>query len=866
MADFIDDDRDSLDELQDGVNNIENVIDKARDVKDFIDKHSGHGESSDNGSNGEQSGGDKDAAGQNTEGSDSGKSESSQKNGDSDQSSGSKNGNDVTGNQSSQSPNDSKSKGGDANKTGTSDSSASKSGADPSSSSHSGGGSKEAAKDVAKDSAKEAGKEAGKEAAQQAAQEGAKQAAATAAKQAATTAASTASTTAATTAAGTVVPGVGNLVGLAVGLVWSLKDKIFKAVVTCSFMFLILLMAFIAALPTVVENLTFGLNGGKKDPGLDQKIEENYEEIAELIQKYIDKGYDATIDWIKDDIKKTVPGVTLSESKIKEILASGDPVYDANDTTQIVIKDLSLASRQSINPAFVMAVYSSSLNNTPHELKDDQDDDSVSEEEGVTKFTGTHKKDLKKKLKKKAIQQKMFPASRYGCQINTVEVEVVTYLPATYEVWQPITLTYYDDSNNLVTGTFYEPADPFYATTDVVITVPHFNIDDMVLVKKYSPSSTNGWAPYIAWRPQDIEYLKVEPIEQREKKLMTTYTYTIPPFDENSIYDAFGVSPFTLYEDGETYTYEVVETLQADILETIGKSNADYNIINVSKKITCTLTSEHGVLWYLFDDIRELERLDPPEDDPDAVWYENGLLTRRIMTVDEFKSCFDLSEWEYASQIQNISVSEAGRMTIRYQKTDPDDPTAAPQIAVAYIYSSKIFTIKTSSFVSPFYSFGADASIRSFFGYRDPIDGVTKPYHGGMDLGKTVGKGSSFFMPITATATGEVVLSEWTDYGNTVIIEHTLGDGSHIWSLYGHMACEQNMTDENYNHASSVPYVSVGQIVQQGEVIGHAGKTFGDNGYANGPHLHFEIRTGYMWGTKVDPLNYVDFSMNHPYA
>ena len=110
MADFIDDDRDSLDELQDGVNNIENAIDKARDVKDFIDKHSGHGESSDNGSNGEQSGGDKDAAGQNTEGSDSGKSESSQKNGNSDQSSGSKNGNDVTGNQNSQSPNDSKSK------------------------------------------------------------------------------------------------------------------------------------------------------------------------------------------------------------------------------------------------------------------------------------------------------------------------------------------------------------------------------------------------------------------------------------------------------------------------------------------------------------------------------------------------------------------------------------------------------------------------------------------------------------------------------------------------------------------------------------------------------------------------------------
>lgn len=164
-------------------------------------------------------------------------------------------------------------------------------------------------------------------------------------------------------------------------------------------------------------------------------------------------------------------------------------------------------------------------------------------------------------------------------------------------------------------------------------------------------------------------------------------------------------------------------------------------------------------------------------------------------------------------------------------------------------------------FDSPMKSFGKNAEVRAWYETEETVAGSAPVMHIGVDLGGH--GGSTFFMPVSAIANGEVVLSEWTDYyGNTVILKHALADGSYVYSLYGHLACEDNQTDENYNHASTAPYVSVGQTVRQGDVIGHAGKTYGSKGYATGSHLHFEIRIGSMWGQTVDPSLYVDFSVH----
>lgn len=119
--------------------------------------------------------------------------------------------------------------------------------------------------------------------------------------------------------------------------------------------------------------------------------------------------------------------------------------------------------------------------------------------------------------------------------------------------------------------------------------------------------------------------------------------------------------------------------------------------------------------------------------------------------------------------------------------------------------------------------------ITTYFGY----DEWRKGNHGAIDIGNGGINGANIY----AMKGGEVIVAKTTytqgyDYGMYVVIDH----GNGYQSLYAHM--------------SSV-YVTVGQMVNQGDVIGLVGST----GWSTGPHLHFEIRKD---GTRVDPLQYVN--------
>jgi len=100
-------------------------------------------------------------------------------------------------------------------------------------------------------------------------------------------------------------------------------------------------------------------------------------------------------------------------------------------------------------------------------------------------------------------------------------------------------------------------------------------------------------------------------------------------------------------------------------------------------------------------------------------------------------------------------------------------------------------------------------------------------FHKGIDIGAAYGTG------VAAAATGQVILAVYRDngYGNYIIVRHA--DGTE--TLYAHL---------------SAMYVSQGQEVGQGEIIGAVGCT----GWCNGDHLHFEI---YVGGTPVDPMLYL---------
>lgn len=118
--------------------------------------------------------------------------------------------------------------------------------------------------------------------------------------------------------------------------------------------------------------------------------------------------------------------------------------------------------------------------------------------------------------------------------------------------------------------------------------------------------------------------------------------------------------------------------------------------------------------------------------------------------------------------------------------------------------------------------------LTTYFGY----DSWRKGNHSGIDIGDGGINGTDVY----ASKSGVVITAKDTyipgySYGKYVVIDH--GDG--YSTLYGHC---------------SAIYVTVGQQVNQGDVIAAVGNT----GWSTGPHMHFEVRVN---GIAQDPFNYV---------
>ena len=113
--------------------------------------------------------------------------------------------------------------------------------------------------------------------------------------------------------------------------------------------------------------------------------------------------------------------------------------------------------------------------------------------------------------------------------------------------------------------------------------------------------------------------------------------------------------------------------------------------------------------------------------------------------------------------------------------------------------------------------------VTSEFGGRyNPFDGYSSDWHGGLDIADSYGA------PVYATASGYVEYSGWYyGYGKYIRINHDYG----YKTAYAHMA---------------ELYVSSGDYVTKGEVIGEIGST----GYSTGPHLHYEVL---LWGQEINP-------------
>ncbi|HAP32665.1 MAG TPA: hypothetical protein DCQ14_06415 [Firmicutes bacterium] len=124
----------------------------------------------------------------------------------------------------------------------------------------------------------------------------------------------------------------------------------------------------------------------------------------------------------------------------------------------------------------------------------------------------------------------------------------------------------------------------------------------------------------------------------------------------------------------------------------------------------------------------------------------------------------------------------------------------------------------TGSFIWPVRGGGR---LTSPFGWR------WGSFHAGIDIAAPHGT------PILAADSGVVVFVGWDGgYGKCIVIYH----GTY-YTRYAHNS--QNL-------------VSEGEAVGKGEVIGRIGNT----GRSFGDHVHFEIRTGGIYGPPLDPLEF----------
>jgi hypothetical protein len=99
-------------------------------------------------------------------------------------------------------------------------------------------------------------------------------------------------------------------------------------------------------------------------------------------------------------------------------------------------------------------------------------------------------------------------------------------------------------------------------------------------------------------------------------------------------------------------------------------------------------------------------------------------------------------------------------------------------------------------------------------------------WHTGEDY--SAGPGATLGQPVAAIAAGRVTYASpigWGRDGGVVILEHTLPDGSQVYSQYGHLM-----------ETDSIRFPGVLACVQAGQVIGAIADV------RPGPHLHFEIR------------------------
>ena len=272
-----------------------------------------------------------------------------------------------------------------------------------------------------------------------------------------------------------------------------------------------------------------------------------------------------------------------------------------------------------------------------------------------------------------------------------------------------------------------------------------------------------------------------------------------------------------LYENGEV---EYIDTLMssASFTDMLNKKEYVEQISSYDQKMLNALIQTR-------EDIQEYETT--LENDLKEVESVNADLESQKTNLDDVISAKNAKISEYSTDIDaqkalvqkyQDEMEKAEEQIARYQQQSSGNGGSSGSSD-----SPQYYTPSGGSFMWPATQ---GSSVSSYFGPRTSPTPGASTYHKGIDIPCPAGS------DIVASAAGTVVISQYSSSaGYYIMIDH----GNGISTVYMH---------------NSQLLVSVGQSVEQGQVIAKAGST----GYSTNPHCHFGIMIS---GTYVNPLDYL---------
>jgi len=366
---------------------------------------------------------------------------------------------------------------------------------------------------------------------------------------------------------------------------------------------------------------------------------------------------------------------------------------------------------------------------------------------------------------------------------------------------------------------------PFGSTLTGLTRQYELDQDDFVALNRItSPSETIAGVTLIIPINEDEGALAPLTILQKESTLLeaaiqaNTSTWTL--IKENQLSANWDVLPdeilygkaddansFTIFQDIDEISIIDLPIIQGETLQVAIAADTNAEFSGKFNNVELHFFTDDEIVYYSYHGIHAMTEPGPYSLEITATLSDG--------TIQSFEQLVMLSAGAYGDEWVNV----------------PEEYLDETAILEEDAYLQPILSKVTAEkhWEGPFIYPVDEPLVNSSFGQRRNYNnGGLYFYHTGMDFAVNAPN-----LNVYAPAAGEVVLAEaLTIKGNAVLIDHGWGVISGYW------------------HLSEI-YVTVGDIVKPGDIIGQIGNT----GRSAGPHLHFEID---ITGTPVNPQTWLN--------